>query len=139
MGNKKVLLMVLDGFGQNENTEGNAIFYAQKPNIDKIFNENPNTKIHTSGLHVGLPEGQMGNSEVGHTNIGAGRVVYQELTRITKSIKDGDFFEKEEFLETLNIQEIKEKKEALESEFRLEKEKLEEIEKLFSTSTTSAE
>ena len=65
---------------------------AKTPNIDKLMKKYPNTDIFTSGLHVGLPEGQMGNSEVGHTNIGAGRIVYQELTRITKSIEDGDFF-----------------------------------------------
>ena len=85
----------MDGFGKNESTYGNAIAAAKKPNLDKIVSENPMTFIGASGLDVGLPYGQMGNSEVGHTNIGAGRVVYQELTRITKSIQDGDFFTNE--------------------------------------------
>ena len=92
---KPVLLCIMDGFGRNDDNYGNAIFSAATPNLDKIMNENPMTFIGASGMDVGLPDGQMGNSEVGHTNIGAGRVVYQELTRITKSIKDGDFFENE--------------------------------------------
>ena len=91
---KPLSLCILDGFGIAEN-EGNAIYAAKTPNLDKIFAENPTTAIGASGMDVGLPDGQMGNSEVGHTNIGAGRIVYQELTRITKSIKDGDFFENE--------------------------------------------
>ncbi len=91
---KPLLLCILDGFGIAPK-EGNAIEAANTPNLDKIFAENPSTAIGASGMDVGLPEGQMGNSEVGHTNIGAGRVVYQELTRITKAIKDGDFFENE--------------------------------------------
>ncbi len=86
------MLMILDGFGDNPNEEGNAVKLANTPNIDKLMKKYPTTKIKPSGLAVGLPEGQMGNSEVGHTNIGAGRIVYQELTRITKSIEDGDFF-----------------------------------------------
>ena len=91
---KPLILMILDGFGiAPEN--GNAIKAAKKPNIDRLFSSNPITQIGASGMDVGLPDGQMGNSEVGHTNIGAGRVVYQELTRITKSIDDGDFFENE--------------------------------------------
>ena len=81
--------MILDGFGIAP-AEGNAIAAAKKPNLDKIFAENPHTQIGASGLDVGLPDGQMGNSEVGHTNIGAGRIVYQELTRITKSAQEGD-------------------------------------------------
>lgn len=85
--------MILDGFGINENTEGNAIAAANTPNLDRLFATYPHTKIAASGMDVGLPDGQMGNSEVGHTNIGAGRIVYQELTRITKSIQDGDFFQ----------------------------------------------
>jgi len=92
MDKSTTMLMILDGFGINENPESNAVKLANIPNINKIMKENPNTIIHTSGLDVGLPEGQMGNSEVGHTNIGAGRIVYQELTRITKSIETGDFF-----------------------------------------------
>ena len=95
MSKRPVLLCIMDGFGKNESTYGNAIAAAKKPNLDKIVSENPITFIGASGLDVGLPDGQMGNSEVGHTNIGAGRVVYQELTRITKSIQDGDFFTNE--------------------------------------------
>ena len=98
MKDKVTMLMILDGFGDNKNTDGNAIKLAKTPNIDKLMKKYPNTDIFTSGLHVGLPEGQMGNSEVGHTNIGAGRIVYQELTRITKSIEDGDFFSNPEFI-----------------------------------------
>ena len=86
---KPLVLMILDGFGIAP-VEGNAIAAANKPNLDKIFAENPHTQIGASGMDVGLPDGQMGNSEVGHTNIGAGRIVYQELTRITKSAQDGD-------------------------------------------------
>lgn len=89
---KPLILMILDGFGIGPDY-GNAIKAASKPNIDRLFAENPITQIGASGLNVGLPDGQMGNSEVGHTNIGAGRIVYQSLTRITKSIQDGDFFE----------------------------------------------
>ena len=92
---KPVLLCIMDGFGKNPSDFGNAIVAANTPNLDKLMAENPMTYIGASGMDVGLPDGQMGNSEVGHTNIGAGRVVYQELTRITKSIKDGDFFENE--------------------------------------------
>ena len=88
-----LMLMILDGYGINGSDYGNAILHAKKPEIDKIFEKYPNTSLGASGLDVGLPDGQMGNSEVGHLNIGAGRVVYQELTRITKSINDGDFFE----------------------------------------------
>ena len=80
---KLTMLTILDGFGINEKEEGNAVKQANIPHLRSILTENPNTIIHTSGLAVGLPEGQMGNSEVGHTNIGAGRIVYQELTRIT--------------------------------------------------------
>ena len=101
MEKKLITLMILDGFGNNPRTDGNAIAAAHKPNLDKYLATCPNTIVHTSGMDVGLPDGQMGNSEVGHTNIGAGRIVYQELTRITKSISDGDFFEKEEFLKAV--------------------------------------
>lgn len=89
---KPVLLMVLDGFGRSEKKEGNAIAAAKKPNIDRLFSTYPHSTLQASGMSVGLPVGQMGNSEVGHLNIGAGRIVYQDLTRITKSIKEGDFF-----------------------------------------------
>lgn len=78
---KPLALIILDGFGYNSNNYGNAIEAANKPNIEKLFSQNPHTLIGASGMDVGLPDGQMGNSEVGHTNIGAGRVVYQELTR----------------------------------------------------------
>lgn len=90
---KPLALIILDGFGYNRSEFGNAIKAANTPNIDNLFSTYPHTLIGASGMDVGLPDGQMGNSEVGHTNIGAGRVVYQELTRITKSIMDGDFFE----------------------------------------------
>ena len=92
---KPLVLCILDGFGHNPDNYGNAIVAAKKPNLDRLFASCPNTLIGASGMDVGLPDGQMGNSEVGHTNIGAGRIVYQELTRITKSIADGDFFENE--------------------------------------------
>ena len=98
---KLTMLTILDGFGINEKEEGNAVKQANIPHLRSILTENPNTIIHTSGLAVGLPEGQMGNSEVGHTNIGAGRVVYQELTRITKDIENGDFFTKSEFVNAI--------------------------------------
>ena len=102
MSEKKLtMLMILDGFGVNEKDEGNAVKIASIPNINQIMKENPNTIIHTSGLDVGLPEGQMGNSEVGHTNIGAGRIIYQDLAKITKSIEDGDFFNKSEFVSAI--------------------------------------
>ena len=101
MEKKTTMLMILDGFGINENEKGNAVKLANTPNIDKLMKTCPTTEIYTSGLNVGLPEGQMGNSEVGHTNIGAGRIVYQELTRITKSIEDGDFFSVPEFIEAI--------------------------------------
>ena len=92
---KPLLLCIMDGFGINEAEKGNAIKAANTPCLDKLFATYPNTLLSASGMAVGLPDGQMGNSEVGHTNIGAGRIVYQELTRITKSIQDGDFFENE--------------------------------------------
>ena len=98
MKNNLTMLMILDGFGENKNEKGNAVKIANTPNIDKLMKMCPTTDIYTSGLNVGLPEGQMGNSEVGHTNIGAGRIVYQELTRITKAIEDGDFFSNQELI-----------------------------------------
>lgn len=84
-------LIILDGFGCRENADGNAIRADGVKHIRELWNAYPHTQIEASGNAVGLPAGQMGNSEVGHLNIGAGRVVYQELTRITKSIEDGDF------------------------------------------------
>lgn len=98
---KPLALIILDGYGNNKNDYGNAIAAANKPNMDRILKDSKVTSIGASGLNVGLPDGQMGNSEVGHTNIGAGRVVYQELTRITKAIKDGDFFENVELKATM--------------------------------------
>lgn len=92
MSKKPVALIIMDGFGHNPSDYGNAIHAAKKPNLDK-FMQGPNTLIGASGLDVGLPDGQMGNSEVGHTNIGAGRIVYQMLVKITKDIEDGKFFE----------------------------------------------
>ena len=97
---KPLVLMILDGFGI-AGDEGNAIKAAATPNLDAIIANNPVTAIGASGMDVGLPDGQMGNSEVGHTNIGAGRIVYQELTRITKSIADGDFDTNEAFLHAM--------------------------------------
>ncbi len=98
---KPIVLTIMDGFGFNNETKGNAIDFAKTPRLDRIFKENPTTQIGASGMDVGLPDGQMGNSEVGHTNIGAGRVVYQELTRITKSITDGDFFANDAFMKAV--------------------------------------
>ncbi len=89
--------MILDGYGLNDKTEGNAVELANTPVMDKLTAKYPHVDGHASGLDVGLPDGQMGNSEVGHLNMGAGRIVYQELTRITKSIADGDFFDNEAF------------------------------------------
>ena len=95
-------LIIMDGFGLSDQQAGNAIAAAVKPNLDKIFAENPRCKLAASGLDVGLPDGQMGNSEVGHTNIGAGRVVFQDLPRISRAIEDGSFFENEAYLEAMD-------------------------------------
>ncbi len=97
-GKSPLALIIMDGFGYRADSTGNAITAAKTPTIDKLTKTCPHTLIGASGMNVGLPDGQMGNSEVGHTNIGAGRIVYQDLTRITKSIQDGDFFENEAFL-----------------------------------------
>ncbi|MCF6466647.1 2,3-bisphosphoglycerate-independent phosphoglycerate mutase [Clostridium sp. Cult2] len=99
---KPVMLIVLDGWGIGKQYEGNAIYLANTPNFDRLLEKYPNSRLEASGLAVGLPEGQMGNSEVGHLNIGSGRIIYQELTKITKSIKDGDYFKKKEFLEAID-------------------------------------
>ena len=99
---KPVVLMILDGYGLSDDPEGNAIYMANTPVVDRLKKEYPFVKGYASGLAVGLPDGQMGNSEVGHLNMGAGRVVYQDLTRITKSIEDGDFFEKKELLDAID-------------------------------------
>lgn len=85
-------LIIMDGYGVNHFAPFNAVSPETAPNVLKLFADNPATVLDASGLAVGLPDGQMGNSEVGHLNIGAGRIIYQELTRITKSIQDGDFF-----------------------------------------------
>ncbi|MFP4697680.1 MAG: 2,3-bisphosphoglycerate-independent phosphoglycerate mutase [Eubacteriales bacterium] len=98
---KPTVLMILDGFGLNEQVEGNAIANANIPNINKLMKDYPFVQGHASGLDVGLPTGQMGNSEVGHLNIGAGRIVYQELTRITKEIEDGIFYNNEALLSAI--------------------------------------
>jgi len=95
---KPVALIILDGFGLREETKGNAVAQAKKPNFDRYWATYPHTRLTACGEAVGLPEGQMGNSEVGHLNIGAGRIVYQDLTRITKSIRDEDFFSNETLL-----------------------------------------
>lgn len=98
MSKKPTVLLILDGYGLNENPKGNAVAIAKTPVMDKLMAEYPFVKGNASGMAVGLPDGQMGNSEVGHLNMGAGRIVYQELTRITKEIQDGTFFENEELL-----------------------------------------
>ena len=90
--------MILDGFGLNEKEQGNAAVQADTPVIDRLMKDYPFVKGYASGLAVGLPDGQMGNSEVGHLNMGAGRIVYQELTRISKEIEDGTFFKNEALL-----------------------------------------
>lgn len=110
MAKKPIALIIMDGFGFNADNYGNAIAAANKPNLDKYM-QGPNTIIGASGLDVGLPDGQMGNSEVGHTNIGAGRIVYQMLVKISKSIKDGDFFENKALVAAMNN--CKEKNSAL--------------------------
>lgn len=103
---KHVGLIILDGWGIGDRSESDAIFHAKTPYMDSLLSNYPNATLTTFGEQVGLPEGQMGNSEVGHLNIGAGRIVYQELTRINKSIRDGDFFEREQLLQA--FQEAKE-------------------------------
>lgn len=102
MDKKPVMLIVLDGWGIGKNYDGNAVYLSNTPNFDRLINEFPNTQLDASGLAVGLPEGQMGNSEVGHLNIGSGRIIYQELTKITKSIENEEFFKKDEFLQAIN-------------------------------------
>ena len=101
MNKKPVVLMILDGYGLNEKTNGNAVAIAKTPVIDGLMEKYPFVKGNASGMAVGLPDGQMGNSEVGHLNMGAGRIVYQELTRITKEINDGDFFKNEALLKAM--------------------------------------
>ena len=98
----KTVLVIMDGFGIAPKAEGNAISTAATPNLDRIFTGNAYTQLSASGMDVGLPDGQMGNSEVGHTNIGAGRVVFQDLPRITKAISDGDFFENPAYVKAMD-------------------------------------
>ena len=102
MAKKPVVLLILDGYGLNEKVEGNAVAQAKTPVMDKLMKEYPFVRGNASGMAVGLPDGQMGNSEVGHLNMGAGRIVYQELTRITKEIMDGTFFTNEELMKAVN-------------------------------------
>ncbi|MBR4174610.1 MAG: 2,3-bisphosphoglycerate-independent phosphoglycerate mutase [Lachnospiraceae bacterium] len=102
MSKKPVVLLILDGYGLNDKTEGNAVAQAKTPVMDELMKKYPFVKGNASGMAVGLPDGQMGNSEVGHLNMGAGRIVYQELTRITKEIQDGTFFENEELMRAVN-------------------------------------
>ena len=111
MSKKPVVLMILDGYGLNDKQEANAVYEAKTPVMDKLMSLCPFVKGNASGMAVGLPDGQMGNSEVGHLNMGAGRIVYQELTRITKEIQDGDFFKNEALLKA--VQNAKEKNSAL--------------------------
>ncbi len=108
---KNVLLLILDGFGIGKCVKSNAVYMANTPHIDSVLKNNPVSVLNASGLDVGLPEGQMGNSEVGHTNIGAGRVVYQDFTYINKSIEDGSFFENSELLNIIKY--VKSKKSRL--------------------------
>src|SRR5512146_3549976 len=89
---KPLILVILDGWGYRAETKANAIALARKPTYDRLLREYPNTLIHTSGPYVGLPAGQMGNSEVGHLNIGAGRIVHMDITRLDLMIQNGDFF-----------------------------------------------
>lgn len=101
MTKKLTALVIMDGFGLSNTKEGNSVYKASTPNLDRYRKEYPHGQIHASGLDVGLPEGQMGNSEVGHLNLGAGRIVYQDYTRVSKAIKDGTFFENQAFLKAI--------------------------------------
>src|SRR6266566_2868103 len=98
---KPIVLTVLDGWGYRTETKGNAIALARKPNYDRLLKDFPNTLIHTSGPYVGLPEGQMGNSEVGHMNMGAGRIIHMDITRIDLMIANGEFFKQPLLLEAM--------------------------------------
>src|SRR5215467_6411632 len=101
MTGRPLVLTILDGWGFSPMSEGNAIFAANKPNYDHLLAEFPNTLVYTSGPYVGLPEGQMGNSEVGHMNIGAGRILLMDVTRLDKMIESGDFFRNPVLLESM--------------------------------------
>src|SRR5690554_2731137 len=98
---RPVALIILDGWGYNENRENNAVAAANTPFFDRLFAENPNALVRTSGEAVGLPDGQMGTSEVGHLNIGAGRIVYQSLTRVNLSIENGEFYNVKAFVKSI--------------------------------------
>lgn len=110
MNKKPIILAILDGFGYRTETHGNGVALAKKPNLDRFFATYPHTLIEASGEAVGLPEGQMGNSEVGHMNIGAGRIVYQSLTYINAAIKDGSFFHNEKYLKAIRLAKANHKK-----------------------------
>ena len=99
--NNKAVLIIMDGYGLAAPTAGNAIAQARTPNLDRLFAENPTSKLSASGLDVGLPEGQMGNSEVGHTNIGAGRVVFQILPKMSQEIENGKFFQNPVYIKAM--------------------------------------
>ena len=98
---KKAVLIIMDGFGLAAPSEGNAIYVANTPNLDRLFDRWPHTTLQASGLDVGLPAGQMGNSEVGHTNIGAGRVVFQILPKMTREIENGKFFQNKVYIKAM--------------------------------------
>ena len=109
MNKTPTTLIIMDGFGMAPgSTVGNAVQTARTPRLDQFFQEFAHTELSASGLDVGLPDGQMGNSEVGHTNIGAGRVVFQDLPRITKSIADGDFFRNPAYIHAMDACKAKE-------------------------------
>ena len=93
MNKLPVILIIMDGYGIRKETYGNAIAEAKKPHLDMLMSKYPTTLIQASGEYVGLPDGQMGNSEVGHLNLGAGRIVHQSLSLINKAVKDGTFYE----------------------------------------------
>ena len=113
MNKKPVILCIMDGYGLRDNHPvGNAIFEAKKPNLDRIFSKYAFTRINASGEYVGLPDGQMGNSEVGHMNIGAGRIVYQSLTLINKAIKEKTFFDNAKYKEAIELIKFKKLPEA---------------------------
>ena len=107
---KKFGLIILDGWGIGDGSESDAIFHAKTPFMNSLMKDYPASTLLTSGEDVGLPEGQMGNSEVGHLNIGAGRIVYQELTRINKAIRDHEFFENPTLVEAFQNAKKKNKK-----------------------------
>src|ERR1700748_3805228 len=101
MNGRPLVLTILDGWGYSAATEGNAIAMARKPNYDALLREFPNTLVHTSGPFVGLPEGQMGNSEVGHLNIGAGRIIHMDVTSLDHMIASGEFFQHPVLLDSM--------------------------------------